>query len=288
MARKLKVFLLRRFYRLQNRFAWRKAARPPVNVSDRTIAGRAGEIPLRIYVPDTAEPERIIVYFHGGGWVLGDLDTHQPFCMQLCHHSRSIVIAADYRLAPEHPFPAAVEDCLAATRWVLENRASLGGLERPVFVAGDSAGGNLAAVAARETEGLAGQVLIYPATAHCSSGLPSYEENAKGPVLTRNLMVWFWDTYLQGSRAEGRTSDPLATPLDWESPFEIPPAIVITAGLDPLRDEGARFAEKIDGAGIPCRYRLYPKAVHGFVCSQGPSANHAAAMHDIEDWLRSF
>jgi acetyl esterase len=285
MPQKLKVFLLRKFYRLQNRYAWRGVTRPPLSTVDRVIGEAGTEIPLRVYTPEPGQTERIIVYFHGGGWVLGDLETHRHFCEQLSHETRSIVVAADYRLAPEHPFPAAVEDCRAAAQSVLENRPQLHAGDLPVVVAGDSAGGNLAAVIARELPGLAGQILIYPVTQHYVHEPPSYIENARGGVLTRNLMIWFWDSYLKNSIAQGRTSHPLATPLDWETPFEGPPALLLTAGLDPLRDEGALFADLLTRAGISCRFRLFENEMHGFVCSQGACSGHLEAMKEIKSWL---
>jgi acetyl esterase len=285
MLQKFKVALLRRYYRALNWYAWRRVPPPPVTVRDRAVEGPAGAIPVRSYSGASQDAERVIVYFHGGGWVLGDLQTHDPFCRQLCHRTGSVVVAVDYRLAPEHPFPAAVEDCEAVTRWVQGNLDDLGAAGRPVLVAGDSAGGNLAAVTARNVAGLAGQILVYPVTSHYRDAPPSYAENAKGYGLTRNLMVWFWDTYLQGSVAARETSHPLAMPLGWEDFQGLPPAIVFTAGLDPLRDEGAHFADRLADAGIPCTHWPYPRAMRGFVCSEGQSEPHREAMEQIAQWV---
>jgi acetyl esterase len=285
MLQQLKVALLRRYYRAHNWYVWRRVAAPPVTVRDRTVEGPAGALPLRCYACTPAEVERVIVYFHGGGWVLGDLQTHDPFCRQLSHRTRSVVVAVDYRLAPEHPFPAAVEDCEAATRWVQGHLDDLGAAGKPVLVAGDSAGGNLAAVTARKVNGLAGQILVYPVTSHYHDAPPSYAENARGYGLTRNLMIWFWDTYLQGSAAARLTSHPLATPLDWDDLQGLPPALVLTAGLDPLRDEGASFADRLAEAGVPCRHCPHPRALHGFACSEGLSEPHREAMRQIRQWL---
>ena len=285
MLRKLQAVLLRRYYRALSWYAWRGVASPPVTSFDRKIRGPASDIPLRVYAPGAEDARRVIVYFHGGGWVLGDLQTHDPFCRQLSHHTRSLVVAVDYRLAPEHCFPAAVEDCQAATRWALDNPTLLQADHKPVLVAGDSAGGNLAAVIAKNLPGLGGQILIYPVTSHYRNALPSYVENGKGYGLTRNLMIWFWDCYLQNSTAAGRATHPLATPLDWEELRGLPPAIVLTAGLDPLRDEGCRYAERLAEAGVPCLHKLSADAMHGFVCSEGLSVAHEDAMREIARWV---
>jgi acetyl esterase len=285
---RMKVGFLRRYYRLMNWYAWRGAAKTEVTMQDTAISSPEGSIPLRIYRVESEQAERLIVYFHGGGWVLGDLETHRPFCEQLCASTRSMVVAVDYRLAPGHPFPAAVQDCQAATRWVLENSAALHAAGLPVFVAGDSAGGNLAAVVAKSVGSLAGQILIYPVTAHYSLELPSYAENASGYGLTRNLMIWFWDTYLRGSTAGAPSVRELSTPLDWESAGELPPALVLTAEFDPLRDEGIRFSELLSASGTPCRHRLFNGALHGFLCSEGLSRHHLEGMLEMIDWLDSI
>ena len=282
---RLKVGLLRRYYRLLNWYAWRAEDEPAVETQEEVIEGPGGNISLRIYRPRTERVQRVIVYFHGGGWVLGDLETHRPFCQQLCARSNGLVAAVDYRLAPEHPFPAAVEDCQAATRWVQEQLAEPGAVDLPVFVAGDSAGGNLAAVVANSIAGLAGQVLIYPVTAHYSLGLPSYEENAKGYGLTRKLMIWFWDTYLGSSQRESQSVREMAMPLEWALSKEGPPALVLTAEFDPLRDEGVRFSELLSASGTSCRHRLYQGALHGFLCSEGFSRHHREGMRDLEAWM---
>ena len=285
MYQKLKVILLRISYLILNWYAWRGVSPPPVVTSNLTIETAATDIALRLYTPGSADAHRVIVYFHGGGWVLGDLETHRPFCEQLCDKTRSIVIAVDYRLAPENPFPTAVDDCRAATEWILENSLEVNKNARPVFVAGDSAGGNLAAVTARNVPGLAGQALIYPVVQHYSHELPSYTENAKGYKLTRKLMIWFWDTYLKNSVAQGQTSHPLATPLEWEKLSGLPPALVFTAQFDPLRDEGMQFADRLADAGIPCYHSLFEGALHGFLCSEGLSVQHLDGMRELKRWL---
>ena len=189
----------------------------------------------------------------------------------------------------DHTFGGAphAEDSSAATPWVDEHAASFGGNPQLIAVGGDSAGGNLAAVIAKTVENLAGQILIYPVTAHYSLELPSYAENASGYGLTRNLMVWFWDTYLRGCTVGAQSVRELATPLDWEAPLELPPALILTAEFDPLRDEGIRYSERLSASGTPCRHRLFNGALHGFLCSEGLSRHHLEGMQEIISWLDS-
>jgi acetyl esterase len=278
-----KVRLLRSYYLMSNRWNWRRQAPTGVAVSDHRIEGPGGQITLRTYRPAAQPVSRVIVYFHGGGWVIGGLETHHPFCQQLCAKAKSEVIAVDYRLAPEHPFPAAVDDCRAALAWIRRRQA--GPEAASLYVAGDSAGGNLAAVVARNEPGIHGQILIYPVTAHYDKELPSYEENASGYGLTRKLMTWFWDTYLGSAAAKDAARHELAAPLDWDSHSSLPAALVVTAGLDPLRDEGELFAEKLKQAGTDCTHLFFENAMHGFVCSEGLNTNHRTAMLEMVNWL---
>jgi acetyl esterase len=285
----LKTALMRLFYRAANWLAWRKHPAPGLSVESRTIAGPTSNIPIRIYRPDnTPQPSCLIVYYHGGGWVIGDLKTHDPFCRQLSAANNALVIAVDYRRAPEHPFPAAADDSLAATRWVIANRDQLAPGTAPLFVAGDSAGGNLAAVCARELgEALAGQILIYPVTQHYRRESASYDENGKGYGLTRDLMMWFWDSYLLDTDLDQmeQPEHELATPAHWEKVTGLPPAIVLTAELDPLRDEGIAFAKRLQDENVDCQMTLYDKAQHGFLCSEGPSEHHLRGMREISKWI---
>lgn len=244
-----------------------EAAPPPVaKIENRGIPGPAGELPVRIYTPDGAGPFPLLMFFHGGGFVVCDLDSHDALARSLCGGAGAVVVSVDYRLAPEAKFPAAPEDCHAATRWAVDNAASIGADGARVAVAGDSAGGNLAAVVAqlakqRGGPALAHQLLLYPVTAHDFT-TPSYEENAEGYFLTRDMMQWFWHHYLE--RAEDG-QDPLAAPLRAKDLSGLPPATVVTAEYDPLRDEGEAYARRLDEAGVPTQAVRYDGVIHGFV-----------------------
>jgi acetyl esterase len=229
------------------------------------IPGPGGEIPVRIYRPSDDDRLPALVYFHGGGWVLGNLDSHDATCRLLTNGAQCVVISVDYRLAPEHKFPAAADDAYAATTWVAENAAPLGIDPRRIAVGGDSAGGNLAAavtlMAKEQGEpSIAYQVLIYPVTNH-SFDTTSYETNAEGYMLTRRSMIWFWNHYL-AEPADGQNA--YASPLQADDLGGLPPALVITAEFDPLRDEGAAYAERLKQAGVPVKYTDYPGMIHGF------------------------
>jgi acetyl esterase len=233
---------------------------------------------MRVYRPVAKEALPALVYFHGGGWTIGDVDTHDVLCRQLAIGARCVVFSVDYRLAPEHPFPAAVEDCIAATQHVAENAAQLG--IRGIAVGGDSAGGNLAAVVAlhaRDAGGpaLAFQLLVYPATDQ-RLGTASHERNARGYLLERESIDFFRRCYLPDPRAY---ADWRASPLLASEHRGLPPALVITAGYDPLLDEGKSYAERLRAAGVEVAYREYPDMVHGFLLMGGvlDTANAAVA-----------
>ena len=240
--------------------------RTGVHVVDRLVPGPAGEIPVRVYRKFGSAPRpRTVMYLHGGGWVTGDLDSHDGSCRLLADVTGCVVVAVDYRLAPEHPFPAAVDDSLAAYRWIHEHADDLGVEPGKVGVMGDSAGGNLAAVVAlvtrdAEVPAPVAQCLVYPATeAHFTA--PSHDLFAEGFMLTRAGMEWFRSQYLPD-------------PADWDSPLASPaladdlsglaPAAVFTAGFDPLRDDGRAYADALTKAGVPVQYRCYDDMVHGF------------------------
>jgi acetyl esterase len=233
-------------------------------VEDRTIPGPDTDIPLRIFRPGGEGAFPLLVFFHGGGWVVGDLDTHDEFCRQLCVGTGSVVVSVDYRLAPEAKFPAAPEDCYAATCWAVEHAADIGADGNRLCVAGDSAGGNLAAVVsimARDRAGptITHQLLMYPVT-DFNFETGSYRENAEGYFLSRAMMRWFWGHYLVD---DSQGSDPLAAPLH-ANLTALPTATVITAEYDPLRDEGIAYAEALAEAGVRVEYRLFVGMIHGF------------------------
>lgn len=238
---------------------------PVAGVVDRRIPGPAGEIPVRIYTPVGTAPLPLLVYFHGGGWVLGSIETHDKICRELANGAGCVVVSVDYRLAPEHKFPAAADDCYAATQWAAAHAAELGADARRLAVGGDSAGGNLAAVVAqmardRGGPGLVFQLLIYPATA-AAFDTPSYRDNAEGYLLTTGDMRWFWDHYLTGP---ADAANPYASPLRAARLGGLPPALVITAEFDPLRDEGEQYARGLEEAGVPARLTRYDGMIHGF------------------------
>ena len=232
----------------------------PVPFEDERIPGAGGPIPVRIYRPSAGDGGTL-VYFHGGGWVLGSVRTIHGVCSTIAKESGCTVVSVDYRLAPEHPFPAAVDDAWSATTWAFEHGHELG--SGPVAVGGDSAGGNLAAVVAMRARDadlpLALQLLVYPVT---DAGLdtPSYEENATGYWLTRAGMVWFWDQYVP----TGDRFHPDASPLRSGNLAGVAPALVITAEYDPLRDEGEAYADRLSEAGVSVKLHRYDGLIHGF------------------------
>jgi acetyl esterase len=240
------------------------------NVEDRRIPGPAGEIPVRIYTPQAEGPLPALVYFHGGGWVIGTFETHDAVCRHLAKESPAIVVAIDYRLAPEHKFPAAAEDCYAATLWVAENGRSIGADPRRIAVGGDSAGGNLAAVVSlmardRGRPKIGFQLLVYPVIDH-DFETASYRENAEGYLLTKDSMVWFWNHYLTGPND---AENPYASPLRAKSLSGLPPAMIVTAEFDPLRDEGEAYADRLRRAGVPVKMKRYEGLIHGFFSMTG-------------------
>ena len=234
------------------------------SVRDLTVPGGAGDLAARLYRPADG-PLPTVVLFHGGGWVIGDLDTHDLMARTIATACDAVVLSVDYRLAPEHPWPAAVDDALAATRWAAAHLADLGGTD-VLAVAGDSAGGNLAAVVTQvfRDEGLplAAQLLVYPAT-DLLSELPSRTENASGYFLDDATMVWFAGHYL-GDDATLDPADPRLSPLNGDL-TGLPPAVVVTAQFDPLRDEGMAYAEALATAGVPVEARVFDGMIHGFV-----------------------
>lgn len=263
--------------------------RPEVaSVVNRDMQGPAGSLPLRIYTPFGEGPFPLMVFFHGSGFVVCSLDTHDGMCRNLCAGARCVVISVDYRLAPEHKFPAAPDDCLAATRWVAANAAALRGDGGRIMLAGDSAGGNLAAVTAlrvRDEGGppLAGQLLIYPVADYYDAATPSMTQNAEGYGLTRDGMIWFWNHYL---RAPEDGAHPHASPSRAASLAGLPPALVVTAEYDPLRDEGEYYARALHAAGVPVEARRWDGMNHGFFFFPGIVDKATQAMDEACLWAR--
>jgi acetyl esterase len=258
--------------------------RPDVaSVEDRHIPGPAGPTPVRFYRPHGSSPSEVLpalVYFHGGGWTIGDLDTHDVICRDLCNQARCALLSVDYRMGPEHKFPAAVEDSLAATCWLLDNAAHLCVDARRVAVGGDSAGGNLATVVAlllrdRGRADLCFQLLIYPVTDQIAN-TPSHSDFADGYMLTRESIRYFQSNYL---RTPADHHDWRASPLLAKSVSRLPPALVITAGYDPLRDEGKAYADRLRDEGVAVTYQCYDGMIHGFFMMGGvlDDANRAVS-----------
>ncbi len=245
-------------------------------VDDSVIDGPEGAIPVRVYRPEGANG--IIVFFHGGGWTIGDLDTHDEVCRSMAVAGSCAVVSVGYRLGPEARFPAAVVDCYAALEWVAEHRDDLtGDPSTPVVVAGDSAGGNLAAVMcllARDLDGpdIAAQLLVYPAVDLRMEGYPSLGENAEGYVLTFEGMEWFRSNYLA---SPDDALDHRASPILAPSLADLPPALVLTAEFDPLRDEGAAYADALRAAGVGVDHHCYEGMVHIFF-QLGPAVGAGA------------
>lgn len=257
-------------------------------VLDRSIPGVHGEIPLRIYVPRSGKaPHPALVYYHGGGWTVGDLDTHDAVARALARDAECIVVSVDYRMGPEHRFPAAVDDAMSAFAWAAVHAAELGGDASRLAVGGDSAGGNLAAVVAQQTlaKGIRGpdfQLLIYPVT-DLGAEAESYETFADGFYLTRPLMRWFAANYVGGP--DDRL-DPRCSPLRAESLAGLPPVFLLTAGYDPLRDEGKAYASRLLEAGVDVEYRNYDSLIHGFISMAGVVREAGRAFGDAVAALR--
>ena len=237
---------------------------PVDDVTTRTIPGPAGDIPVRIYRNRSERAQPVLVWYHGGGWVIGDLESGDPTARKLANRSGALVVSVAYRLAPEHPFPAGVDDCWAALEWVAANAAEIGGDPARLAVGGDSAGGNLAAVvavtaAATGAPALRHQLLVYPAV-DLTLSHPSIDDNGEDYLLTKKAMIWFVDHYL----GEQDPKDPRVSPLFVDDLSGVAPATVYTAEFDPLRDEGNAYAERLTDAGVDCEHRCFDGMIHGF------------------------
>lgn len=239
-------------------------------VDDRTIPGPAGEIPVRLYEPEGEAPFPVVVFFHGGGWVIGDIESHDMTCRALANAAGCVVVSVGYRLAPEHKFPAPLDDCYAAAQHVSQRASDFNADASRLAVGGDSAGGNLAAAVALVARDRGGpdirfQLLVYPVTNYAFD-TASYRDNATGYLLTTDSMKWFWDHYL---RDESDGADPLASPLRASDLTRLPPALVITAEFDPLRDEGEAYAGRLRAAGVRVTATRYDGQIHGFFSMPG-------------------
>ncbi|ADV66874.1 alpha/beta hydrolase [Deinococcus maricopensis] len=254
-----------------------------------TIPGPGGALPARAYTPAGDGPFPVVVFFHGGGFVAYDIDTHDHVCRELCQGAGALVVSVAYRLAPEHKFPAATDDALAAVRWVGDHARDLGGDPARLGVAGDSAGANLATVTAlrvRDEGGprLSAQLLIYPAVDMADETSPSMRENANGYFLTEERLRSFGDAYL---RTPDDARHPHASPLRAPSLHGLPPALIVTAEFDPLRDQGRAYADALNAAGVPARYLPGPGLIHGFANLTGFVPAAAQVMDAAAAWLHT-
>lgn len=257
-------------------------------VVDRGIPGPDGEVAVRIYAPAGAGPFPILVWFHGGGWVVGDLESADPTARHLCQGAGCVVVSVDYRLAPETKFPGPAEDCYAATVWAAENAAAINGDASRIAVGGDSAGGNLAAAvslmaADRRGPAIAHQLLVYPVTER-NYQTASYIDNAEGYMLAREAMRWYWDAYLA---SDADAANPYAAPMRAQSLAGQPPALVITAEFDPLRDEGEAYGRRLREAGVDAAITRYDGMIHGFFGMVGVMDQSRQAVDQASGALRA-
>jgi acetyl esterase len=261
---------------------------PVYEVADLKIPGPGGELPLRLYRPARERPRPALLYFFGGGWVLGTIDTADGVCRSLANSSGALVVVAGYRLAPEHRFPAAIDDCYAAVRWVAEHADEIGADPARLAVGGDSAGGNLAAgVALRaraDGQALAGQLLVYPNTDQLADD-PSMRAADDPFLFNRHSVAWYRQHYLTDP---GDAASPLASPLRAESLAGLPPALVITAEYDPLRDQGEAYARRLAAEGVQVELSRYPGMAHGFFTMAGTVDASRAAIAQAASRLRAW
>lgn len=265
-----------------------RPATPIAEVIDLRIPGPAKEIPLRIYRPIPSPNQPTLIYFHGGGWVVGSIESHDRLCRALASASGFQVISVDYRLAPEHKYPAAVEDAEATYRYVRAHAAELGVDSAQIYLGGDSAGGNLSAVVCQRARDLneplpRGQVLIYPATgsAHKTA---SHAEFADGYLLTAGAMAWFASHYIEHP---GQLRESSVSPAFAQDVSGLPPTFLLTAEFDPLRDEGEAYAQKLTAAGVPVSLRRYDGMIHGFLQLSAMVSAATTAIEEIAGWLRA-
>lgn len=268
------------------------AERPKINaaiakIENRSIPGPAGEIPVRIYTPLGNGPFPVVVHIHGGGWVIGSLDACDDVCRALCNFSDAVIVSVDYRLAPEYRYPAGLDDCWAALKWVVEHVSVIGGDATRIAVCGDSSGANLAAATAlysRDNGGpqLALQVLIYPVT-NFGFDTASYHQKANNFGLSRDAMIFFWTSYL--AKPE-HGIEPYASPLQATDLTGLPPALILTAEHDPLRDDGEAYAARLHQAGVPVQVTRYLDMNHGFFNCGAMYESAARALREVGDSLK--
>jgi acetyl esterase len=261
---------------------------PVASVVNRVIPGPGGDLPIRIYTPEGSGPFPLMMYFHGSGFVMCTLDTHDRGCRNYCNAVRCVVVSVDYRLAPEHKFPAGPEDCYAATKWAAAHADELDADAAHIVLAGDSAGGNMVAVTAlmaRDRGGppLCGQLMIVPVTDYPKPGYPSYVENGQGYGLTAAGMRWYWGHYLND---EAEADNPYASPVRARDLRGLPPALIITAELDVLRDEGEYYGKLLAQAGVPVQVTRYAGVHHGFFGMQAVLDKSKQAMAEVSAWLK--
>ncbi|QLL06494.1 alpha/beta hydrolase [Mycobacterium vicinigordonae] len=257
-------------------------------VTERLIPGPAGDIKVRTYRPSAQEDLPALLYFHGGGWVMGSLDFVDPVCRELANRAQCAVVSVDYRLAPEAPFPAAVDDGYSALLWVAVHGADIGVDPSRIAVGGDSAGANIAAavsLVARDDNGpsIALQLLAYPATEYCVAR-QSWVEHANAPLLTSDDVRWFWRQYLVD--VERFCDDPRATPMNAPSLEQLPPALVLTAEYDPMRDDGEAYAARLASEGVDVTAERYSGVFHGFFTMVGMLGQTEAAIGDAAEHLK--
>lgn len=263
---------------------------PLAAIADRRIPGPAGDIPVRIYTPRGQGPLPVLVYFHGGGWVVGDLDTQDMICRGLCHGAGCLVVSVDYRLAPEHPFPAAVDDAYAATQWVARHATGFGGDPERIGVGGDSAGASLAAgvaLRARDEDGpqLCAQLMFYGSMNYqIDTETDSMREFAEGPLLSIDDIEYFWHQYLAHPAVD--QYHPWASPARATDHRNLPPAFNATAEIDPTRDAGEHYGELLRKAGVAVEQHRYSGMPHGFVSWLGVIDAAQTAIDDASAWLR--
>ena len=258
------------------------------SIENRNIQTSGGDLPIRIYKPSGKESLPVLLFIHGGGWVLFQLDAYDSICTHLCAEAACIVVSVDYRRSPEYKFPSALDDCMDAVQWVVDNAQSFGGDPANIIVAGDSAGGNLAASVAlrlRNEEGpkIAGQVLIYPVTNYLEPPTPSMKEFAEGYSLTYDAMKWFWGHYLENI---SDAKHPYVSPLKADDLSHLPDALVLVSGFDPLCDEGVDYANRLNEAGCKVTLSRYDDMIHGFLSYLGYIDRANVAITEICSWLQ--